>query len=74
MTDPRYTKLADLLIGHSTRLQPGEHILIEAFDLPQAMTIECVRAAKRAGGHPHVAVRNNRIMRSLIEEADDAQT
>gem|GEM_PF-5084255 len=33
MTDPRMTALARTLIHHSTRLQQGEHLLIEAFDI-----------------------------------------
>lgn len=72
MMDPRVTTLADTLIQHSTRLQAGEHILIEAFDVPDSIVLACVRAARKAGGHPHVTIRNNRIMRALIEEADDA--
>lgn len=72
MTDPRITKLAELLINHSTRLQRGEHVLIEAFDIPQEMTIALIRAARKAGGHPHVAERSNRIMRALNESAAEA--
>ncbi len=71
MTDPRYRKLADVLIAHSTRLQAGEHVLIEAFDTPAEMTVELVRAAREAGGHPHVAERSARIMRALNENAAD---
>jgi aminopeptidase len=71
MTDPRITKLAELLINHSTRLQKGEHVLIEAFDIPEEMTIALIKAARKAGGHPHVALRNNRIMRALDEDAAD---
>lgn len=71
MPDPRYTKLADLLINYSTRLKKGEHILIEAFDIPQAMVIELVKSARRAGGHPHVAIRDQRVMRALVEGAGE---
>ena len=71
MPDPRITKLADLLVRHSTRLQPGEHVLIEGFDVPEDIIIELVRAARRAKAHPHVALRNNRVMRALIVDAPD---
>ncbi|MCZ6834803.1 MAG: aminopeptidase [Planctomycetota bacterium] len=71
MIDPRVSKLAELLINHSCRLQPGEHVLIEAFDVPESIAIELVRAARRAGGHPHVAWRNNRVLRALNESAED---
>lgn len=73
MVDPRITKLAELLVNFSTGLKAGEHILIEAFDLPEEMVVEAVRAAKKAGGHPHVIIRNNRVWRELIEEAKDEQ-
>ena len=69
MTDPRITRLAELLINHSTRLQKGEHVLIEAFDVPEQIVLELIRAARRAGGHPHVALRNTRIMRALTADA-----
>jgi aminopeptidase len=71
MPDPRYTKLADLLINYSTRLKRGEHILIEAFDIPQRMVIELVKSARKAGGHPHVAIRDQRVMRALVEDAGE---
>jgi len=69
--DPRYLKLADLLINFSCRLQKGEHILIESFDIPSEMTIALVRAARKAGGHPHVAERSGRIMAALYEDAGE---
>ncbi len=69
MIDPRIERLADLLIGHSTKLQPGEHLLIEAFDTPQEPVIALARAARRAGGHPHVTLRNTQVMRALNRDA-----
>jgi aminopeptidase len=69
MIDPRITKLAHLLISHSTRLQKGEHVLIEAFDVPEQIVIALVKSARQAGGHPHVALRNNRIIRALDSDA-----
>lgn len=71
MMDPRVSKLAEILITHSVRLQKGEHILIETFDAPDEIAIALVRAARKAGGHPHVALRHNRITRALVEEAGD---
>jgi aminopeptidase len=71
MSDLRYTKLASLLINYSTKLQKQEHILIEAFDIPEEMVIELIKAARQAGGHPHVALRNNRIIRALDIDAHD---
>jgi len=72
MHDPRLDKLAGLLVNHSTRLTRGEHLLVEAFDAPEEMVVALVRAVRRVGGHPHVAVRNTRILRALDEDSEDA--
>ncbi|MDY7107220.1 MAG: aminopeptidase [Planctomycetota bacterium] len=73
MVDPRMTRLAELLVNYSTRVQPGEHVLIEMFDAPEEMTVALVKAARKAGGHPHVILRANRAMRALVENADEEQ-
>jgi aminopeptidase len=73
MRDPRYTKLADLLINYSTCLQAGEHILIEAIDMPREMIVAIIKAAAAVGGHPHVAIRDTQIMRAMLWEASDTQ-
>ena len=65
------TALARLLVGHSTRLAAGEHVLIEAFDVPDAMVVALVRAVRAAGGHAHVALRSNRVLRALNLDAGD---
>ncbi|HMN95054.1 MAG TPA: aminopeptidase [Phycisphaerales bacterium] len=69
--DPRYTQLAELLVNYSTALRSGENILIETFDIPAEMTIALVRAARKAGGNPHVAERSQRILAALYEASSD---
>ncbi len=66
MIDPRMTKLADVLINYSTALKPGEKILIEAIDAPAEMVCELIRVARQAGGEPLVALKSNRVLRSLL--------
>ena len=66
MNDPRYAKLADVLTGFSTSLQPGERVLIDAFDIPDAMTIELVRSARRRGALPYVQIHRARVSRELL--------
>jgi aminopeptidase len=69
--DPRMVKLADLLIGHSVSLGKGEHVLIESFDIPEDMVIATIAAARRAGGHPHVALRTQRVLAALYDDAPE---
>ena len=72
MTDLRFQKLADVLVTHSTRLESGDAVLIEAFDIPDEMVIQLVRRVRAAGGRPLVSIRRQRVMRELIAKADDA--
>jgi aminopeptidase len=69
MRDPRVTRLAELLVNHSTRLRSGEHVLIEAFDAPDEPVIALIEAARAAGAHPHVAQRSTRVLAALYRDA-----
>jgi aminopeptidase len=69
MPDPRYAELAEKLVNNSCQLEQGEKVLIEAFDLPEAMVVALIRAARAAGGIPFVTTKNNRVLRELYREA-----
>ena len=73
MNDPRFDRLADLLVSHSTRLQPGEHLLIESFDAPDPFVVAVIQAARARGAHPHAAIRSTRVLRTLVDGADEPQ-
>src|SRR5205814_4281756 len=73
MHDARFDELAKLLVEYSTRLKRNENVLIEAFDVPDEMTIALVRAARKAGAVPFVQVQHNRVSRELAMEASDRQ-
>ena len=66
MTDPRYAKLAKLLIEYSTGLKKGEKILLDMIDVPDEFTVELMRAARKAGGLPLVEVRHSRVSREVV--------
>jgi len=48
MHDVRFDKLAKILVQYSIRLKRNETVLIEAFDVPDEMTIALIRAARKA--------------------------
>ncbi len=73
MHDARFDKLAKLLVEYSTRLKRNENVLIEAFDVPDEMTIALIRAARKAGAIPFVQVQRARIGRELALKASDRQ-
>jgi len=66
MTDPRVTRLAQLLINYSCGLKPGEKVLLEAIDVPHDFAIEVAKAAHDAGGTALVLLKSNRINRALM--------
>jgi len=72
MNDPRYAKLADLLINYSCDLQEGEHILLDLVDVPDEMGVALIRAARKAGGTPVAEVRHSRLNRELVRGTDEA--
>src|SRR5207344_411369 len=74
MHDERFDKLAKLLVEYSIRLKRNEAVLIEAFDIPDEMTIALIRAARQAGGVPFAQTYHARVNRALALEASDRQS
>jgi aminopeptidase len=66
MTDPRYRKLAKLLVEYSTALKPGERVLLDMIDVPDEFSVELMRAARAAGAIPIIEVRHTRITREVL--------
>lgn len=73
MFDPRMKKLADLLVGYSTKVQPGEHVLIEAFDAPDEMVTLLIDRVTEAGGIPFAQTFSSRVMRSIYMNTSEEQ-
>jgi aminopeptidase len=73
MTDPRYTKLAKLLVNYSTELKKGERVLLDMIDVPDEFTVELVRAVRAVGATPFVETRHTRVGRELLVGVTEAQ-
>ena len=73
MHDPRFDKLAQLLVEYSMQLKRGETVLIESFDVPDEMTIALVRAARQAGAIPFTQIHHARVTRELALNASERQ-
>lgn len=69
LIDPRFDELAAGLTGFSTKLKRGERVLIDAFDVPDAMVIALVRAARKRGAVPYVQLNHARVTRELMLKA-----
>lgn len=66
MKDPRISDLSSLLVDHSCSLEPGENVLIEAFDLPDTNLIcQLIEKTVERGAFPFVSWKDNSILRTL---------
>ena len=73
MNDPRYAKLARVLVGYSTALKKGERVLLDLADVPDEFAIELMRAARAAGATPLIEVRHTRVTREILRGIDARQ-
>lgn len=66
MNDPRFSRLAEVLVQYSCRLQKDETLLIEATDIPHPMTRALIRAVEAVGGRPLVVLKSAEVQRDLM--------
>jgi aminopeptidase len=66
-------RLAELLVRHSVRVQPGEKVLIEAYDIPTDMTVALIKAVAAVGGQPLVSTYQQPVLRALYQAASADQ-
>lgn len=71
MKDPRFEKLAKLIVSHSVNLQPGEHALIRADVEAIPFVKVLVREIYNAGAIPHVRLGHEEISREILMGVDD---
>jgi aminopeptidase len=71
--DPRISTLAQNLIRYSTRLQPGEKVLIDLYGLEVDIARALVEEAYAAGGIPFVSLKQHQIQRALLMGATAEQ-
>jgi aminopeptidase len=71
MTDPRYAKLATLLVKYSIALKKSERILLEMIDAPDEFTIQLMRAVRQVGAIPLLEIRHSRVTREVMRETND---
>lgn len=73
MQDQRFSKLADVLTKFSTRLKKGEKVLIDAFDIPDEMTIALIRSTRERGAIPYVQTHNAKVQREILAGVTEPQ-
>lgn len=71
MHDPRSAKLAQVIVRHSLRVEPGDAVMIEAFDVRDGLVLDLVEAVHAAKGLPLAFLRDNAVNRALMAGADE---
>lgn len=73
MQDPRAARLAEMIVGYSCAVKPGDRMLIEVSGPATDLAEEVVKAAYRAGGLPFLQVRHRRLWRAFLRGATEEQ-
>lgn len=73
MRDPRITKLADVLVNYSTKVLPGDLVMIGGSLIGAPLVTALYEEVIRAGGHPHVALHPDECQEILLREGSDKQ-
>jgi aminopeptidase len=73
MSDPRLSRLADVLVTHSTRLQPGEKVLIDTTDIDDSVITALLARIETAGAIPFVETKRSKVLRTIFRNATEAQ-
>jgi aminopeptidase len=69
----RLAKLADVLVGYSTAVQPGDTVQIEGNPTTAPLMREVYRAVVRAGGHAKAGLVVDETQETLLNEGSDEQ-
>jgi aminopeptidase len=73
MADPRIEQLADVLVAHSTQVEEGDLVVIEASPIAAPLVNELYRRILRAGGQPEPRVVLPGAAEALIARANEDQ-
>lgn len=74
MSDPRFRQLARTLVRFSTALKPGDKVLIEATNIPDAMIGALMAEAVDVGAIPLVDKKTEYLRRKLLDLGSEPQT
>jgi aminopeptidase len=73
MADPRIENLAKILVNYSTKIKPGDWVLINSHVEGLPLASEVVRQVLRAGGHANTFMQDESLDEAHLSEASDEQ-
>jgi aminopeptidase len=69
MRDPRIKKLAEILVGYSINVQPGENVLVEMIGSERELLKCVIEEIAARGGRPFVELTDRSVERTLLRNA-----
>ena len=73
MNDPRYDKLAQVLVNYSVDVQKGDLVAINTLPVAEPLTLAIYREILKAGGHPFVRCHLPALSEIYLKEASKRQ-
>lgn len=73
MADPRYQKLATVLVHYSLRIKPGDKLIISSPAIAAPLICEVYREAIRAGAHVETEIALDGLREIFLREGNDEQ-
>lgn len=73
MVDPRVSKLADLLVNYSVKVQPKDKVLIDGNTVGEPLILEVYKKVLQAGGYPMTDIHFPDFQDILYRNANDEQ-
>jgi aminopeptidase len=73
MVDQRMTKLADILVNYSVKVQPGDWVLISSNPVADVLLAEIATQVLKAGGHYDIILSTETISEAFYRSASDEQ-
>ncbi len=73
MFDPRFDRMAQVMVRYSTRVRPGELVAIRGSAATYPLLRALYREVLQAGAHPHVFVEMEELAPLFFELADEKQ-
>lgn len=73
MADPRVVSLAKTLVNYSTKVKPGDLVVITGSPVALPLIKEVVRYVVRAGGNPNVLLTDDDIAEIIMQESNEEQ-
>jgi len=73
MADPRMQSLADILVNYSTKVKPGDWVMVWPNTVALPLAREVYRCVLWAGGHPALRLDDDDLNEVFMAEASDEQ-